>query len=93
MFLLGKLSSQTGGIDAKSLETLQKECEHLKSKANRADRLQRENRALMEQLTRQADDIFTMKEERESLLATIQMLQEELAESEQIRMGMRKQQK
>jgi hypothetical protein len=49
------------------------------------DRLRMENLELVERLREQADDLMAMKQERESLLLTIQLLQDDLTTSERHR--------
>ena len=49
--------------------------------------LQRENGELLEQLVREQEEVKTMEQERESLLMTIQLLQEELSTSEELRLS------
>ena len=49
--------------------------------------LQRENAELLEQLVLEQEEVKTMREERESFLMTIQLLQEELTASEELRLS------
>ena len=49
------------------------------------DRLRMENLELTEQLREQSDDLLVLRQERESLLLTIQLLQDDLALSERQR--------
>jgi len=49
------------------------------------DRLRKENLELIDRLREQADDMMAMKQERESLLLTIQLLQDDLTVSERQR--------
>jgi hypothetical protein len=49
------------------------------------DRLRMENLELVDRLREQADDLMAMKQERESLLLTIQLLQDDLTTSERHR--------
>ena len=61
---------------AQDMKKLQLECEQL----------QLEQRLTVQQLSEQTDVIASLKNEKHSLLATIQLLQQELDESEQQRM-------
>ena len=49
--------------------------------------LQRENAELLEQLVQEQEEVKTLREERESFLMTIQLLQEELTASEELRLS------
>ena len=62
--------------DSSEVQQLRNECEQL----------QLEQRLSMQQLSDHADVIGGLKNERHSLLATIQMLQQELEDSESMRM-------
>ncbi len=66
-------------------EALQREMGHLREQASIMESSQHENMVLLEQLAREQDEVTMLKEERESLLAMMQMLQEELATSEHLR--------
>ena len=47
--------------------------------------VQQESSELATQLVQKQDEVLTLKQERESLLATLQLLQEELNQSERMR--------
>lgn len=47
--------------------------------------VQQESSELATQLVQKQDEVLTLKQERESLLATLQLLQEELNQSERLR--------
>lgn len=79
---IGKITSSTAGH---TMESLLQENEHLKEESMRADILHRENKEMLEQLKRQNKEMLVVKQERESLLNTIQQLQEELDLSESMR--------
>ena len=79
---IGKMSTSSGGFN---IEALQEELEKWKEKARDRKRLQKDNEKLLEEISIQADELLVLKQERESLLATIGFLQEELSQSEQMR--------
>ena len=82
------MSSDAGGIDHDSLQSLQSECDHLRHKCKKYDQLKTEHRAMMQEYSTQTDKVTALNGERSSLLATIQMLQQELMEAEEIRMSL-----
>jgi len=57
------------------------------TKLTEQQELQRENCELLEQLVHEQEEVKTMEQERESLLMTIQLLQEELSTSEELRLS------
>jgi hypothetical protein len=52
------------------------------------ERARTENRELVQRLREQADELLELKQERDSLLLTIQLLQDDLASSERQRARM-----
>ena len=79
---IGKMSLASGEFNVNSL---QNECERLKEESRTADKLKGENDDLIDQISRQSEEVVMLKQERESLLTTIQLLQEELEASEAMR--------
>ena len=79
---IGKMSTSSGGFN---IEGLQGELERWKEKAKDRRSLQKENDKLTTELTKQSEEGAILRLERESLLATIGFLQEELSQSEQLR--------
>jgi predicted nucleic acid-binding Zn-ribbon protein len=79
---IGKMSTSSGGFN---IEALQEDLEKWKEKAKDRRHLQKENEKLLVELSKQADETLVLQQERESLLATIGFLQEELSQSEQMR--------
>ena len=80
---LEKIASMDGGFYQQ--ENLQREVHHWREEAEAAEAVQRENAQLIQQLEHQQDEIHILKQERDSLLATLQLLQEELTASETMR--------
>ena len=59
--------------------------EILRDKVRWMEGVQQESSELATQLVQKQDEVLTLKQERESLLATLQLLQEELNQSERMR--------
>lgn len=80
---LEKIATMDSGVYQQ--EAIQREMNHWREQAQAAEAAQRENAHLLQQLTQQQDEIHILKQERDSLLATLQLLQEELTASESMR--------
>ncbi len=61
----------------------------LRDKVMWMEGVQQESTELATQLVQKQDEVLTLKQERESLLATLQLLQEELNHSEKLRASAR----
>ena len=82
----GKMSSEAGGIDHDALQSLQTECQQLRGRCAKLEQLKQDHRGVLQQLASQAQSLEDMENERKSLLATVQLLQQELLESEEMRL-------
>jgi hypothetical protein len=70
---------------ASANENLTREIGQLRDQANLSESVQRENTELIQHLAEEQDEVVMLKEERESLLGMIQMLQDELSTAEHMR--------
>ena len=84
---IGKLESShpSGHTKQTHSDSVHKELEYLRQKAHLFDLAQEESSSLSAQLVEKQDEVLTLKQERESLLATLQLLQDELNQSENLR--------
>ena len=83
---IGKMSTSSGGFN---IEAVQVECEKWKEKYKQCkkerEQLREELMKEREEVGREREEVAMMRAERESLLATIQLLQDELEQSESMR--------
>ena len=83
---LGEQLQKLGTLDiSNGVEVLERENRKLKEKLRDFEYMERESAEMMDQLAIQHDEILGLKQEKASLLATLQLMQDELTTSEQMR--------